>query len=130
MSIIGRSILIVDDEVDLCELIAWDFQDVGMKVAKAFGGTSALKIIERGGIDFVLTDLKMPNGSGIDLIEGVKKLNIDLNGIFVMTGYSDYSETALLAMGINKIFKKPIDTEKIQDYINELILKEADGPKE
>jgi YesN/AraC family two-component response regulator len=85
--------------------------------------------VESGGIDFILTDLKMPNGSGIELIEGIKKQNIDVEAIFVMTGYSDYSETALLAMGIDKIFKKPIDTEKIQDHINELIIKKGDGPK-
>ena len=129
MSFKGKTILIVDDEVDLCELIAWDFQDVGMVVYKAFGGVNALKIVEAGGIDYILTDLKMPNGSGIDLIDGIKKLNIEVDAIFVMTGYSDYSETALLAMGIAKIFKKPIDTEKIQDYIEELIQNKNDDPK-
>lgn len=130
MSFIGKKILIVDDEVDLCELIAWDFQDVGMVVYKAFGGVNALKIIETENIDYLLTDLKMPNGSGIDLIEGIKKLNIELAAIFVMTGYSDYSETALLAMGINKVFKKPIDTEKIQDHIENIIQSKTDGPKD
>jgi DNA-binding NtrC family response regulator len=129
MSFAGKKILIVDDEVDLCELIAWDFQDAGMVVYKAFGGVNALKIIESSGIDYLLTDLKMPNGSGVELIEGIKKLNIELEAIFVMTGYSDYSETALLAMGINKVLKKPIETESIQDFIEKLIKDKVDGLK-
>ena len=44
-------ILLVDDEVDLCKVAAWDFEDAGFEVTKAHGGIEAFETLQKESID-------------------------------------------------------------------------------
>lgn len=113
----AKKILIVDDEEDLCSVLAWDFEDEGFEVFKAFNGNSALEILKDNTVDILISDIKMPNGDGIFLLEEMKNRNISVEKIFLMTGFSDYPEDRLTSLGVLKLFKKPIDTDVILEVI-------------
>jgi len=120
MSDTKRTILIVDDEVDLCKIISWDFEDSNFNVLIAHSGQDAFKIFEENHIDVLLSDIKMPHGDGVELVRNICASEKKIKYIFLMTGYADYSEESLKEIGIKKLFQKPIDTDVILEYIEGL----------
>ena len=117
MKLENTKLLIVDDEVDLCQVLSWEFEDNGMIVTQANSGNSAIEILKKEEIDIVLTDIKMPEGDGVELLEYIHKNEIKVKAVYLMTGYSDYPKQKLFESGMRKLFKKPVKTEDIIDDI-------------
>jgi len=117
LSLINKKILIVDDEVDLCQVLSWDFEDAGFTVLIANSGNEALQVIKDNQVDILLSDIKMPNGDGLELLTEIKQNKLSISQIYLMTGYTDYPIEELKALGMKSLFKKPIDTEKIIEEI-------------
>lgn len=115
-----KVILIVDDEKELCKVISWDFEDAGFKVIQSYGGIEAFKVLQNEKIDFVLSDIKMPKGDGVELLKNLKEFDIKVSGFFLMTGYADYPEKTLKDLGMTKLFQKPIDSEDVIDFIKNI----------
>ena len=67
-------VLIVDDEPTDRVILANIIEQAGHECHFASGGLEALETYLRGGIDIVVTDLQMPHGSGLELIEALKSL--------------------------------------------------------
>lgn len=117
------TILIVDDERELCKVISWDFEDADFKVIMSHGGIDAFRILQEEKIDIILSDIKMPKGDGVELLKNLNDKGIEYKAFFLMTGYADYPEKTLKEFGMTKLFQKPIDTDEIIDYINNIVLK-------
>jgi len=86
----GETILVVEDEVDLRDLVRTLLEAVGYHVLEAEHGREALEVWEKaeGKIDLLLTDVTMPEGiSGLELAERFRKMNPKLKVIF-SSGYS------------------------------------------
>ena len=118
-------VLVVDDEVDLAEVIAEEIASAGFSVAIANDGHEALKLIEAGGIAFVLSDIKMPRGNGIELLEQVRKLGADAPVMVMMTGYAALSESSLKAMGARKLLQKPPRMDQLLQLISSVLSPDA-----
>lgn len=118
-----KTLLIVDDEMDFAEVIGWDFQDSGLKVLFAEGAQMAIEILEVQSVDFILSDIEMPKGNGVELINHIKDKNIDIIGFCFMTGFTERSSEDLLELGIDKFYKKPVQTKHIIEDFIELINK-------
>jgi CheY-like chemotaxis protein len=63
------TILVADDESPIVEIVAAILEDEGRTVMRAYDGAQALSIIQRGGIDLLITDNMMPHLSGVELID-------------------------------------------------------------
>ncbi len=119
-------ILVVDDEPlirkSLYEILRID----GYIAHMASCAEDALTIIEKGGIDIVLTDMQLPNMTGIELLDEIQKINRKENSIEVIliTGYGSI-DTAVEAMkkGAYDYITKPIDDHKIKIIISKIIEK-------
>ena len=98
------SILVVDDELLVRDLLYDFFSDQGWQISVAESGSKALGILQNKKIDIVLTDLKMPEMDGMDLTHKVKEDFPDLP-VMVMTGYPSV-ESAIEAL-----------RAKVADYI-------------
>ena len=120
MELAKAKLLIVDDEVDLCQVLSWDFEDYKMEVTLAYSGNQAIELLKNQQFDILLTDIKMPDGDGVELLEYIHSSAVELKAIFLMTGYSDYPVDRLKELGMNKLFKKPVDTEEILSEIKNL----------
>ena len=70
------TILVVDDEVDICNMVSEILKDEGYEVRTANGYNSALDVIEKENITLILTDIWMNNNTiaGIQLLEWSKKI--------------------------------------------------------
>lgn len=112
-------ILIVDDEIDLCNVLCdqFSFYKDMINCDKCYSAEEALKMMENQNYSLILTDIKMPGMNGIELIRTVKsKIDNDIK-LYAMTGYSEYSESDIRAVGGEKLFNKPEDIQLIIDTI-------------
>ena len=110
-----KRILVVDDERSMCDFLTILLTDQGYSVQSTQNPKSALALIESGEeIDLVITDLKMPEMDGLDLLLAIKKYNPDIM-VIMITAYST-TENAVLAMkrGAFDYLIKPFKVDEIK----------------
>lgn len=83
-----KSILLVDDEEDIREVLGISLTDIGYNVLTAENGEQALKIFYERQPPIVLTDIKMPGMDGIELLRKIKQENPDTE-VVMITGHGD-----------------------------------------
>lgn len=103
------TILVVDDEADLREAIAFDFRRKKFHVLTASCGSEAIKIVESEKVDIVVSDVRMPNGDGIELLDKIKARNAFLPVVMFITGFADISIEEAYDKGADAVFAKPFD---------------------
>jgi CheY-like chemotaxis protein len=119
-------ILCVDDE----EVILDSFRKIlvlgGYSVDTVETGQEALGLIQKNDYDFVFTDLKMPNMSGMDVVKSVKHLRPDVD-VVVITGYASV-DTAVECMkhGAMDYVEKPFTEEELRIFVRHALIKRQD----
>jgi DNA-binding response OmpR family regulator len=91
-----KRILVVDDDADTCTLIADILEDEGYRVHPCRSGERALEILKQEQFDLILSDIRMPRVTGIDLLLQVRRLKLPTEVILV-TAYASL-ETAIQAL--------------------------------
>jgi len=123
-------ILVVDDEVPIREMIKKGLSQMGgFNVETAHNGLEAIERVEKDIFDLVLTDLKMPEMDGLELLKNIKGTRPEVM-VILMTAYGSI-ETAVEAMrmGANDYITKPINFDDLLLHISKvqresLLLKE------
>ena len=116
----GKNALVVDDEELIREIFLRELEDLGVNVDEAENGNSAFEKIKVKEYDFVISDVRMPGGSGKDLLENISKSGKDLF-IVMVTGFSDLSDEEAKKLGAKRIFEKPFKIDDIFEFIAENI---------
>jgi len=114
-----KTILVVDDEADIC----WSLKeflvnkDKDIRVVTAASGEEALEILAKMPIDLVITDIRMPGMSGLDLLVEIKNLFPYL-AVIVMTAFpsSEFAREAVLKGGMYFI-EKPFDIKVLRQKV-------------
>ncbi len=116
-----ENILIVDDEKNYPMIIGELLQEEGYTSLTASSGMEALDILKTELIDLVLTDVKMPGMSGIQLLEKIKEINPDIP-VIIMTAYGSV-EKAVEAMhkGAYTFILKPFENQALIAHIAKAI---------
>ncbi len=105
----NNCILVVDDEIELAELIAEMLGIYGYVTEMANSGNQAIEKIKRNpAINIVVSDITMPNGNGIELLDFINGLRTNI-ALFFITGYSNIDSKKLIDAGARGIFSKPLD---------------------
>ncbi len=107
------TLLVVDDDITFCEVLASALKKRGFAVSTAHDVESAFAVAERDPPEFVVLDLKMPGESGLNLVQKLKALD-DHTRIVVLTGYASIA-TAVEAIKLGAIhyLTKPADADEI-----------------
>jgi two-component system response regulator YesN len=118
------NVLIADDEVKVCKLInnLIDWEQFGLKVvAMIHDGVTALQFIREEKPDIVITDIRMPGFSGIELIRQAKEWNPEINFIIV-SGYRhfDYAHNAI-KYGVEDYLLKPLKKSELINTLTKMI---------
>lgn len=119
------NVLIVDDEPDiclgLCEIINWN--KLGFKVLDtATDGEDALEKINNQKYDLLITDIRMPVISGLELIKKIREKNSALK-IIILSGYNDFNfAKKAIESSVNGYLLKPIDRDELSEYL--VVIKE------
>ncbi|MCK5313037.1 MAG: sigma-54-dependent Fis family transcriptional regulator [Desulfobacteraceae bacterium] len=116
-----ENILIVDDEKHYPIIIGEILQEEGYRSFTASSGMEALDILNTQLIDLVLTDVKMPGMTGIDLLEKIKEIKPDMP-VIIMTAFGSV-EKAVEAMhkGAYTFILKPFENEALIAHIAKAI---------
>ena len=102
------SILVVDDEPNALFTVSQMLRDEGYKVISASNGQEGLMVFKKNLIDIVVSDVKMPDLNGIDLLSEIKSANHDIP-VILMTAYGSISMAVeALRQGAYYFFEKPI----------------------
>lgn len=120
-----KRILLVDDEETLRLSIKQVLSEDGYEVVTAKNGTEALELVRAEGFDLVITDLRMPGLSGLQLVSEIKKTD-SLTKIIVISAYGTM-ETVVEAMrlGVNDFVAKPFKVKSMKEIVTRVL----DGSK-
>ena len=116
-------VLIVDDEYMIVKglerLIRW--QELGLQLAGTAGnGQEALDLMSHQAVDIVITDVNMPNVTGIDFISQAKELGQDFVFIFV-SGYQEFEYVKRgMELGAKNYLLKPIDKVELHRVLSQV----------
>jgi CheY-like chemotaxis protein len=120
----GKKILVVDDEPDLREITAFEFEHKGAQVVTAEGGYEALEIVKTGGIDLIVSDVRMPEGSGEELLDSLNGENLlGSSPIILVTGFADISREEALRKGALELFYKPVKWVDVIEFAKDVLVK-------
>jgi CheY-like chemotaxis protein len=103
-----RRYLIVDDNVEFAENVAEILRDEGCEVSVASSGAAALETLKRGHYDALITDMKMPQMSGGQLLRQVRKLDPGLPAVLLTAFTTDAELNAAEREGLLAVLPKPV----------------------
>lgn len=114
-----KTLLVVDDEPIICQLCARALNN--FDVIQAGDGREALNMVENHDVDMVLSDVMMPNMSGLDLLRTLKRQQPDL-AVILMTGYTE-KEVILQALkaGADDFISKPINLLQLRTTVDKVL---------
>jgi len=123
--------LIVDDEADICELLEITLNRMGINTQSATNVTTAKALLKQNSFDLCLTDLRLPDGDGLEILDYIQKHfpNIPV----AMISAHGSMDTAITAMkkGAFDFISKPIDLDGLRQLItNALKLSTIDNVKQ
>jgi two-component system response regulator PilR (NtrC family) len=121
-------ILVVDDEPSMREMLRIVLRRDGYDVTVAANGTEAIEILQRDRMDLLLSDIRMPDISGVEVLRVAKEANRDLVA-FMMTAFAS-TDTAVEAMRLGAVdyFTKPFNMDelriKVRQHLETLRIKQ------
>jgi two-component system response regulator PilR (NtrC family) len=113
-----KHVLIIDDEPDICELIEITLMRMGLKTQSAQNLTDARILLETEQFDLCLTDMRLPDGDGIDLVTHVQE-NYPNLPIAVITAHGNMeSAVKALKAGAFDFVSKPVDIQILRNLVS------------
>lgn len=114
-------ILIVEDEIDLCDSIAEGLQIDGYAVDTCNDGKDAYVLITTEIYDLIVLDLNLPGMDGIDILKEVRKTHKDIK-VLILSARSSIADKVLgLDVGANDYLAKPFAFEELEARIRSLL---------
>ena len=114
-------ILVVDDERSMRELLAIVLKREGYEVMLAENGRGAIEILEREAVDILISDIKMPDLSGVDVLRAAKKIDQDILGIMITAFASTETAVEAMRLGACDYLSKPFDIDLLKMKVREKI---------
>jgi len=111
----NKIILVVDDEKDIVELVAYNLEREGYQIAKAYDGHQALRYIRENQPDLVILDLMLPGISGLEICRLIrKKPETEGLPIIMLTAKSDSVDKIMgLEIGADDYLTKPFNVREL-----------------
>jgi len=116
-----KPVLIIDDEADIRDLMELTLIKMGLSVQTAVGVTEAKKALDKQSFSLVLTDMRMPDGSGLEVVDHIMAKNLD-TPVAVITAYGS-AEQAVEALknGAFDYLQKPITLAQLRTLVKSVI---------
>lgn len=121
-----NKILVIDDDVSFCMLLNTFLTRKGFEVSTAYSIEEAKQLFEQTPFRLVLTDVRLPDGDGVEILQYIKAADPTIQ-VILMTGYTDI-KTAVNAMklGAFDYVAKPINSDQILGTIQEALAKKPE----
>jgi two-component system alkaline phosphatase synthesis response regulator PhoP len=123
----AHRVLVVDDEADIVELLSYNLEKEGYKVATAPDGKKAIEVAREFLPELVILDIMMPHMDGIEVGRTLRSMS-EMKNIYILylTARSEeYSEIAAFEVGADDYLTKPIKPRALMSRINAFFRREA-----
>ena len=107
------TVLLVDDDIVHRNVMAFDFKRRGFRVLHANTGREAWELILKENVNLVITDIRMPDGNGIELLRKIKDRDPQFPAVILITGYTELNLTDAKDWGAVAVFPKPLDRKHL-----------------
>jgi len=107
-------ILVVDDERSMREMLSILLKREGYEVLLAENGKSAIATLEKEQVDILISDIKMPDISGVEVLRAAKRIDQDILGIMITAFASTESAVEAMRLGACDYLTKPFDLDVLR----------------
>lgn len=109
--------LIIDDEVDLCRLMQMTLKKMGIETKVAYDYATGVSHLSEYSFDFCLTDLKLPDGTGLDIVKFISK-NYAKTPVAVITAHGSMDlAIEALKLGAFDFVNKPLELSRLRQLV-------------
>ncbi len=116
----GLKVLVVDDEEDIVEVIQDRLEAYGFTVSTAGTGLQALKKLSMEKFDGIFLDIRMPEMSGIEALEEIRKNGLTIPVIILTSSSTKDVALEAMAKGANDYLLKPFEWEELKVKIEKI----------
>jgi two-component system response regulator PilR (NtrC family) len=117
-------ILVVDDEESMREILQIFLKNEGYSVSVANNGESAIEAVKKDIFNLVITDMKMPKASGLDLLKRVKKISSDTVVVIITAFGTTESAVEAMKLGAYDYIQKPFQMDDIRLVVKNALEKQ------
>ena len=111
-------VLVVDDEPDILELLELTLLRMGLEVERAGNVREALQRLDNNSYNLCLTDMRMPDGEGLDIVRHITQRNLDVP-VAVITAHGNLDNAvAALKAGAFDYLSKPVALDQLRALVN------------
>ena len=122
-------VFVIDDDEAVRESIAFLLKTAGISVRTFESATGFLDVLPEAGSGCIITDVRMPDISGIELLRSVRESNSDLP-VIVITGHGDVPlAVEAMKLGAADFLEKPFDDDLLISSVRTALNKEADSAR-
>jgi two-component system response regulator PilR (NtrC family) len=114
-------VLVVDDERSMRELLEIVLKREGYEVLVAGSGADAVRVLERQRVDLLISDLRMPDMSGVDVLRAGKQLDPELSAIVVTAFASTDTAVEAMRLGACDYLTKPFDVDELKILVRQTL---------
>ena len=116
-----KSILLIDDEDSLRRVVEYNLREEGYDVVSAGSGTEGLQVFQNRPVDLVLSDVRMPEMDGIDLLARIKAMRPDLPVILLTAHGTITSAIEAMKLGAFDYLTKPFDRDRLKATVQKAL---------
>lgn len=119
----SNSVLIVDDEDEIRELIGMQLTNPDRTITYASNGVEAIDVLSNQKIDLVISDIAMPKMNGFELLRKIKLMGID-TPVIILTGHADSMvANQLRTYSVRSFINKPWKKNELEDAVQSVLRK-------
>lgn len=118
------NILIVDDEQSYRQLLTLVFESDGHTIRTAANGREAVELVAEEAPDIIISDVRMPDMDGIEMLREVRKTHADLGVVFMTAHASVESAREAFKLGADDFVTKPFDVEELKLIVKRTLEKQ------
>lgn len=117
MQLADATVLVVDDEEVLCEIMsAWFKRHVG-RALRASDGQEALKLLAENHVDVIVSDVRMPVMDGVAMLRALRDRGAERPRVIFVTGFADLSARNAYHLGVEAIIEKPLERDHLLEAV-------------
>lgn len=106
--------------------MAHQFEIFGFQVHLAYSVTEALDAIGANEFDIVISDIRMPEATGDELLKALKSRDVRLPHVFMISGHSDFTLQEVFSLGADGLFPKPFNATTLREAIRRCLMAPAE----
>ena len=116
-----KRILVVEDDAEMRSLLKDFFEEDGFEIDSVSNGSEAFRKIAREPFDLIITDIRMPGLTGLDILPGIKKLQPEVSIIVITAFGSEEVRRKAFDRGATAYLEKPILFNKLRTLVHEMV---------